>query len=391
MLTFRDIMLRTSIILLSIFLIVSCGSSGSKSPSKATDNTIEYTAESGLTSKQRFTKALKHLENGNEGQALAELNAYLVSVPDSSSANNIVEQINTESAKYFPAENFLVVLESGESLSTLAKKYLGSALKFYALSKYNDIDNPSRVNIGQSIKIPLTPLATKVRDKEEKSALAAANKPAKDLAVEVKQEAEPVANTNVVANEQDENGNIIDMASIESELLAPEVAPLTAAILTEDIMRLSAQNEFEQAVEKLVALKDFGSFDKQSRELAITALLGHGEQIAESNQVLASSRFAEAAELQAINLDEMSAFQNLKRANELAPENQKIAEELTTLQREITDKYHREASSAFRRQELNKAISLWDKVLSVDPNHVNATLYRAQAIELKSRLKEISK
>ncbi|MFT6898549.1 MAG: tetratricopeptide (TPR) repeat protein [Paraglaciecola sp.] len=379
-------MLRTSSILLSIFLIASCASSGPEAPPEVTTNAVVYTAEKGLTSKQRFSKALKHLEYGNEGKALAELNAFLVSVPDSSSATNIVEQINTASAQYFPAENFLVVLESGESLSTLAKKYLGSALKFYALAKYNDIDNPSRVNIGQSIKIPLTPQAKKVLYKEEQMA----NESELDLADEIIPEAEDVANANIVVNELDENGDIIDMALIESELLAPEIVPQTPATLTEDIIRLSAQNEFEQAVEKVVALKDFGSFDKQTSELAITALLGHAEQIAESDPLLASSRFAEAAELQKTSLNNMSAFANLKRANELAPEDQELQAELTTLQREITDKYHREASSAFRRQELDKAISLWDKVLSVDPNHLNATLYRDQAMELKSRLKKIS-
>jgi hypothetical protein len=60
------------------------------------------------------------------------------------------------------------------------------------------------------------------------------------------------------------------------------------------------------------------------------------------------------------------------------------------LQKEIADKYHREGSSAFRRQELDLAIEKWDIVLSVNPDHSSAKLYRAQALELKEKLDNIN-
>ena len=60
------------------------------------------------------------------------------------------------------------------------------------------------------------------------------------------------------------------------------------------------------------------------------------------------------------------------------------------LQQELTDKYHREASSAFRRQDLDEAIDKWNIVLQIDPDHASARAYLAQARELKDRLKNIN-
>ena len=48
----------------------------------------------------------------------------------------------------------------------------------------------------------------------------------------------------------------------------------------------------------------------------------------------------------------------------------------------------REASQAFQRQNLDLAISKWDRVLELDPNNKNARLKREQALDLKKRMAE---
>jgi tetratricopeptide (TPR) repeat protein len=50
---------------------------------------------------------------------------------------------------------------------------------------------------------------------------------------------------------------------------------------------------------------------------------------------------------------------------------------------------HREALNAYRAQNLTRAIALWDEVLIIDPDHENARLYRAQAIELQKKLRSL--
>ena len=85
-----------------------------------------------------------------------------------------------------------------------------------------------------------------------------------------------------------------------------------------------------------------------------------------------------------------AAFENFKMATDLDNKNDQAMEEMLVLQKEIADKYHREASSAFRRQELDLAIEKWDMVLKVNPDHSSAKLYRAQALELKEKLYKIN-
>jgi tetratricopeptide (TPR) repeat protein len=54
------------------------------------------------------------------------------------------------------------------------------------------------------------------------------------------------------------------------------------------------------------------------------------------------------------------------------------------------DDLYRRAVDAFRAQDLDEAIALWDKVLEIDPNYENAMLQRSQAIELKEKLSNIN-
>jgi hypothetical protein len=390
-----DNKLKLSATFLVAGLILSgCGASGgSSSGSDSTpvvNKTVKkqiYTAELGLTPRQRFSKALEKLENGEEGQALAELNAYLGSVPSSNSARNLIAQISTDSSQYFPAENFIVNLTSGASLSTLAKKYLGSALKFYALAKYNNIANPSRVNIGQEIKIPLTQLARSQRDKDNALALEAPSLENEDSVVDSAMAEE----NNKVEDVVDVVEDMVEPTDIEPPLT--EIIPIpveTAESAFSDLQELAKNKDYAAAIEKVTTLRSFGQFNKVSRELAIATYTGRAKEIAETDNILAATYYAKAGQLNLVDEETFAAFENFKMATDLDDKNDQTMEEMLVLQKEIADKYHREASSAFRRQELDLAIQKWNVVLKVNPDHSSAKLYRAQALELKEKLDNIN-
>ncbi|WP_299075069.1 hypothetical protein [uncultured Paraglaciecola sp.] len=363
---------------LTVGLLVSgCAVDNGKSVENNTPLKVskqKFTAEPGLVPKQRFRKAIEKLENGEEGQALAELKAYLVAIPRSKSAKKLIAQISTDSEQYFPADYFTVNLTSGTSLSTLAKTYLGSALKFYALAKYNDITNPSRVNIGQEIKVPLTASAQAQLDKENALETAKLNPAPIDVPV--------VAEVTTELAEQTD----------ESEL--PEVvieAPVETAESVLGMLQDTMNNkDYATAVEKVIALEAFGNFDKDTTVLAIAAYVNRAQEIAETDNILAASYFAAAGHLNLHIESQLEAFESFRLAYDLDESNEAVMEEMLVLQKEISDQYHREASSAYRRQELDFAIEKWDKVLEVNPDHSSAQLYRAQALELKEKLKNIN-
>ena len=118
--------------------------------------TEQVQAEPGLSPKRRFTKAVTHLERGEDADARAELIELLRVMPHHPSAEKLLDQIETPVGEYFPPQYTVVPLGSGESLSTVARTYLGDPLLFYALARYNDIAEPSRVPADIKLKIPHT-------------------------------------------------------------------------------------------------------------------------------------------------------------------------------------------------------------------------------------------
>jgi tetratricopeptide (TPR) repeat protein len=396
MISYMDNKLKLSATFLAVGLILSgCGASGDSSVGKVASPVINkqiFTAEAGLTARQRFSKALEKLENGEEGQALAELEAYLIDVPKSNSARNLVEQISTDSSQYFPSENFKVNLTSGASLSTLAKKYLGSALKFYALAKYNNISNPSRVNIGQEIKIPLTQLARTQRDAEnslDSETLAEKNEQSNDELAIAKKASDAQNSANDVLDDKSDSVVMPESAPVLAVVI-PSAPEETAESILSDLQELTQNNDYSAAIEKVTQLKTFGQFNTLGRELAIAAYTGRAKEIAETDNILAATYYAQVGKLNLAVEETFTAFENFRMATDLDENNDQAMEEMLVLQKEIADKYHREASSAFRRQDLDLAIEKWDMVLSVNPDHSSAKLYRAQALDLKRKLDNIN-
>lgn len=263
-------MSRKLLILTGLFL-VGCQGAGTieSAPDVAQQTaTPQFIADPTLSTAERLREVFRQLELGEVGQAEAELDAYLVEKPEGKVAADLKRQIDLGSNEYYPAESFDVTLMSGQSLSTLAQKYLGTAYQFYALAKYNGIARPNDLKAGQVVRIPLTDFARQALENPQ--------------AVE----AEPV--------------QISDAESdIESDI----------------------ENDIEGTADNAVA-----------------------------------------EELPVLEVQDLEA---------------------------TADEYHKQASMAFRRQELDQAIALWDKVLEIDPLHQHAMSGRLQAMELRKKLLDL--
>lgn len=59
------------------------------------------------------------------------------------------------------------------------------------------------------------------------------------------------------------------------------------------------------------------------------------------------------------------------------------------LREQLLASYHERAVVLYRGQKLDQAIALWDRVLAIDPNYEGAVVYRARAVELQHRLKQL--
>ena len=155
------------------------------------------------------------------------------------------------------------------------------------------------------------------------------------------------------------------------------------------INKANINNDYERSGQLLNQLLEITSLDDATKAIAITTYTGQSQALLASQPVEAAEVLVKLGQLQLDSLQDLAAFQSFKSANMADVNNPEALTALNSVKDKITQQYHREASVAFRQQELDEAIAKWDVVLEVDPNHSNAQAYRSQAIELRERLKAL--
>ena len=96
----------------------------------------------------------RQLQQGHYRVGRKQLQRYLAEHPDDRAARDLWRQLTVDPNKLLGKRSRVHVVQSGESYSTLAARYLGSASRFLALARYNHAENPSVLNLGQRIRIP---------------------------------------------------------------------------------------------------------------------------------------------------------------------------------------------------------------------------------------------
>ena len=312
----------------------------------------------GLAARARFQLAINQLQQGDSTHAAVELKAYLAEIPNSTPAKNLLAQIETPIETLYPADNFTVLLDRDETLSSLAGVYLGDVLGFYGLARYNNIENPSRLVAGQAIRIPRTP-----------QTLAAQ---AMRASMQQQASATPPAATAPPA-------------------AAPANAPPRTAIPRDPwatIRQAVAAGRFEDAI-KEAETRQVKPDAAQAVVLA-AAYAGSARAIRTSNAAQAGTQAVRAGQLylETANRPE-DALEPLRLAIAINPADSRAQLLLSSAKAKASDIHYRNGVAAFQKQDLDGAIAAWDKTLAIDPDHKNAQLNRAQAIELKQNLQRL--
>lgn len=336
---------------MGVAVIIGACQSGSGSRGGASPEAIQTGPTPGLEARERFSLALRLLEKGNARQARTELVAYKAVIPGSAPANLLLEQIDSPIGDYFPADSFVVDLGTGETLSTLAGTYLGNVLKFYGLARYNGISNPSRVTVGQAIRIPLTPEAITARANLSKK---------------------PVA------------------ATPPSQSAANKAAPGKQPGWDE-IRNDVAKGQYKSAIKKIEAIGLGKGLGAGQLELAASAYSARAGAVGSANSKAAAGYFVKASALYLRLEKPEEALRAAKSAVKSSSGHKGARSAVTAAKQSIIEKYYRMGSTAFQRQKLDAAIAHWDRVLKIDSGHSNAKLRRAQALELKEKLSKLNK
>jgi hypothetical protein len=118
---------------------------------------VRYDPVPGLTPRQRVGRAIELLGQGDPARARPEVEAFLVSQPTNELGKSLLAQIDRDPRDLLGAQSFPYELKAGETLSSVAERFLGDRFMFWALARYNGIDVPSKAEVGQTVMIPGVP------------------------------------------------------------------------------------------------------------------------------------------------------------------------------------------------------------------------------------------
>ena len=100
--------------------------------------------------------ALDLMGMGEETRAREILEAILTRNPDDRTAKKYLDQITVDPEKLLGMKSYKYRVRSGDTMASIARDTMGDSSLFYALSRYNGVSDPRRINAGQIIKIPGT-------------------------------------------------------------------------------------------------------------------------------------------------------------------------------------------------------------------------------------------
>ena len=122
-------------------------------------NTLAKKKEAALES-QLKKLAEKHYRMGsklyNRGQYGPARKEFLTALRYNPNHANAKAKLTVTSKDLGKVKRYIVhTLQADESLSTLADRYYGDYRKFHYIAEYNELEDPTKVKIGQEIKIPV--------------------------------------------------------------------------------------------------------------------------------------------------------------------------------------------------------------------------------------------
>ncbi|WP_455209940.1 tetratricopeptide repeat protein [Kaarinaea lacus] len=334
-----------------------------------------------LTANDRVKNAINLLHDGDVQKAEKELADALVIEPNNRAARKLMRQLHESPADFFVDDEFFeYVLGPKDTLLSVAEKFLEDPLDFYMLAKLNDIKYPGSIVPGKTLMIPgnnhiveqssTTPPAMNPREVQSK--LPEPIKTEEDIQIErakvyfaEHRYQEAIDLLKPYANKQP-----VSRYGPLRELLAQSYLNLTEVLIKKGKL-LEAQTTLESSVDVLPGNRSLTtqlSMIRNNREAERLYHLGLEEsQIGKEDQ----------------------ALKTFAKALQLNPMHEQAKKQITDLRLTVVEEYHKQAMVLYRKQELSRAIEIWDDVLKLDPGHELAKQYRARALELQRKIEQL--
>ncbi len=392
-------------------LLVSLGAclpTGDTDTSAKPDTTSKIVAKPGLTPSQRNTEALNLLDKGKVEQARVELLASLAEWPAEKNpkAKDYLDQIDGDPVKLLGSKNFNYEVKKGETLASIAKEHLGDPFKFYALARYNGMDNPSLLKVGQTIKVPgkepnpesvaaITPEPGPEPEPDtppepDTTEKVDPPKPEPDTTEKVdppKPEPEELATERkmklfAAAREKSDAGNLPGAIEIIEDALTQFPQDQMFKVYGGDVYGkfggdLLEQDKYQAAAE---AAERGAALNPESADLA--------KRVADAKKGLRADGLYQDGQKYEASQANIEALESYKAALKVWPNHDPAQIALARVGPKVADEYYRAARTAYQRHDLEKALEYYDKTLEIDATHEPAKLERQRTIQLIDKLKQ---
>ncbi len=136
-------------------LLAGCAHVPGHKPEPGPDKPAELTPAN-TTPPERQHYIVELLGAGKRDQARVEAQKLAEEQPTSTEATTLLNEIDADPQLLLGASSTSYTIQPGETLVTLADRFLGDSNLFYALARYNNIDVPNDAAPGQTILIPTT-------------------------------------------------------------------------------------------------------------------------------------------------------------------------------------------------------------------------------------------
>lgn len=101
-----------------------------------------------------LTAVRNNLDAGDAAAATADLERILAFDPQQRAAASLMRQLREDPNELYGRESFSYRVQGGDTLATIAQRFLNDRDQFYGLARYNGIDVPRQLQVGQTIRIP---------------------------------------------------------------------------------------------------------------------------------------------------------------------------------------------------------------------------------------------
>jgi tetratricopeptide (TPR) repeat protein len=96
----------------------------------------------------------EQLQMGRYAEGEKSLRRYVKQHPDDRLAQNLLRQLTVDPQQALGSSSHAYAVQSGDSYSTLAARFLGDGNQFLILARYNNSTNPSMLRAGQMLRLP---------------------------------------------------------------------------------------------------------------------------------------------------------------------------------------------------------------------------------------------